>query len=342
MGYEVTIGIPVYNAERYLEGTMQAALSQDFTSIEYLVLDDCGTDSSMSIIRHLQQEHHRGCDIHVVRQPHNMGIGCARNRLVDEAQGRYLYFLDADDLIRPDTISRLYQAAVSHDADAVWGSYELIREHDETSERREYAYPYTVYTQPDELATSAFSHYVSLQAQVWNILMRVDLVRQSGLRFIDTNYWEDLTFNISWVTYVKRAVLLPDITYSYYCRANTLSNFQEREHISKAELLRNVATVRSLLPSYQRLLAKPYFADWLNTLLKTLFFVMCWSLKNRQRISPAVTDRELADFLQTPLSLRQTLRYCRMREFVSWMVCKLPPGILVGLVKIVGKKKGLV
>jgi glycosyltransferase involved in cell wall biosynthesis len=91
--YEVTIGIPVYNVENYIRLAMDSALSQTFESIEFLICDDCGTDSSMDIIREYQKTHPRVKDIRIVRQPQNKGIGEARNRIVKEARGRYLFFL---------------------------------------------------------------------------------------------------------------------------------------------------------------------------------------------------------------------------------------------------------
>lgn len=91
--YEVTIGIPVYNVEKYISLAMDSALSQTFESIEFLICDDCGKDSSMDIIREYQKTHPRGKDIRIVRQPQNKGIGEARNRIVKEALGRYLFFL---------------------------------------------------------------------------------------------------------------------------------------------------------------------------------------------------------------------------------------------------------
>ena len=96
MKYVVTIGIPVFNAEHFIRQTMDSVLVQSFESIEYLIVDDCGTDGTMAIVRELQQTHPRGEDIHVLSQPRNMGVSAARNRIIDEAQGRFLYFMDAD------------------------------------------------------------------------------------------------------------------------------------------------------------------------------------------------------------------------------------------------------
>lgn len=73
MKYEVTIGIPVFNAESYIRQALESALAQTYDNVEYLIIDDCGTDSSMSIIGEFQNNHKRGKDIHVLRQPGNMG-----------------------------------------------------------------------------------------------------------------------------------------------------------------------------------------------------------------------------------------------------------------------------
>lgn len=66
--YAVTIGIPVYNVEKYIRLTMDSALAQTFESIEFLIVDDCGTDSSISIVKELQETHPRGKDIHILYQ----------------------------------------------------------------------------------------------------------------------------------------------------------------------------------------------------------------------------------------------------------------------------------
>lgn len=73
--YEVTIGIPIYNVEKYIRLAMDSALEQTFEDIEFLICDDCGTDGSMGIICEYQQTHPRGKDIRIVRQPQNGGWG---------------------------------------------------------------------------------------------------------------------------------------------------------------------------------------------------------------------------------------------------------------------------
>ena len=93
MKYEVTIGIPVYNVERYIRQTMDSVMAQTFESIEILICDDCGTDGSIDIIKEYQDNHPRGKDIRILHQPQNKGIGAGRNLMMGEALGKYFYSL---------------------------------------------------------------------------------------------------------------------------------------------------------------------------------------------------------------------------------------------------------
>ena len=126
MQYEVTIGIPVYRAVDYIQDTMMSALNQSFPDIEFLIVDDCGKDGTMDVILHLQMMHPRGNDIRILTNDTNLGVSFSRNRIIDEAKGRYLYFMDSDDTIEPDTIQLLYDVIVKNQAQIAYGSYEII------------------------------------------------------------------------------------------------------------------------------------------------------------------------------------------------------------------------
>ena len=218
--YEVTIGIPVFNVEKYIRLAMDSALSQSFESIEILICDDCGTDGSMDIIHEYQKTHTRGKDIHIIHQSHNGGIGRARNRIVEEAQGRYLYFLDADDIMGSNTIELLYKSAVKYDAEIVCGSYQRIEEFDGQMKKKDFCYPNQQFLSENEFAERVYSEYGFLQATTWNILMRIDIIRTNHLRFEPVNYWEDFIFTMNLPIYITRAVLLSNITYFYYSSAS--------------------------------------------------------------------------------------------------------------------------
>lgn len=345
MNHEVTIGIPLYNAGRYIRRTLESALAQTFDSIEFLILDDCSTDSSVDIVREMQSEHPRGRDIRIVSQPCNMGVGPARNRIIDEAHGRYLYFMDSDDLIAPGTIDLLHGSLVSNDAEIAFGSYEKIEVYYGDARRSEvYVYPNAVLTEADSLASFAFRKYGGIQAAVWNYLVNTDFLRRTNHRFINACYWEDMVFTYILTTYVSRAVLRSDITYFYMCHENSLSNYQCRELIEKAEVLRNVSTVDHLKRHTAQISDKPYLGNWCYNVIMTDFYIVCNAIKNRAVIYPSLGNSELRSFLYHPLGLRGILRLgtARQKNLFLYLLGVLPPSVFAGVVRLLGKRKGLI
>lgn len=342
--YDVTIGIPVYQAEASLRATMESALAQTFERIEYLLLDDCGTDHSIDILKELQATHPRGGDIRIVSQPHNMGVSQARNRIIDEARGQFLYFMDSDDIIEPFTISLLMEHQRRTDADVVFGSYEKIELYNDNAVTEGMVYPKTDLPGEDQLAAFAYRKYGGIQALANNYLIRLQMLRDAGLHFINTNFWEDMAFTFEMVTYARRAVLLPDITYHYLCRLGSLSNYQERTSIGKDEILRNVATVDYMKRQSERLKGKPYLPNRYYIVLMTYFYIICNILKNKEKITPSFSNGEMAAWLRHPATLGEILRYRegRGKNLFFYLLGLLPSGVAIGIVKLLGRSRGLI
>ncbi len=343
MQYEVTIGIPVYNSEKYLKETLESALSQTFPSIEYLIMDDCSTDTSMAIVQEYQQTHPRGEHIRIIHQPRNMGIGIARNRIIDEAQGQYLYFLDADDIITPDAISLLHENAIQNDAEMVYASHERIEEFDGNHNSTVFQHAKRNFTQENEFANYAYEEYGRLPAPVWNILFRMEVFRKNQLRFADTNFWEDFTFHMDLPSYVTRVSMLPDITYKYICRSGSLSNFQKRTHIDKQEIEKTIAAVEHVKANSYRIADKPYFPQRMCKVMLTCFFMVCHIIQKQEYIEPKFTNSELHSLLKSPVPLSKTLsfRKCWSKNLLLCLLGILPSSVSLLLVKLIGGMKGL-
>lgn len=118
----ITIGIPVYNVETYVEKALDSALNQSFMlPYEVLVIDDFGTDNSMDVVFRVKKEHPKGSIIRIIRHESNKGLGTAKNTIIDNALGKYLFFLDADDWIAEDALQTLYTVADENSCDLVYG-----------------------------------------------------------------------------------------------------------------------------------------------------------------------------------------------------------------------------
>ena len=337
MSYEVTIGIPVYNVEQYIRESLQSALSQTYPDIEFLICDDCGTDSSLDIIQEIRDNHPRGKDIRILHQPQNMGVSAARNRIIDEASGRMLYFMDSDDLIEPFTIAKLIEEQKQNDADIVFGSYDKIAVYNDNYVEDIIQYPRSFFFEEDQLAAFAYRKYGGIQASSCNYLIDVELLRNIGLRFIDTNYWEDMAFTNELVTYCRRAVLLPDITYHYLCRYNSLSNYQQRDTIAKEEILRSLKVVDYLKDQSLRLKSKSYYPQRCRMVMMTAFYVLCNILKNKKKIVPSFTRQELKSMMKHPASLMEIISFRQVKaiNLFLFLIGKLPAHLMAWVVSAI-------
>ena len=341
MKYDVTIGIPVYESVDVIKRSLESALAQTYSSIEFLIVDDCGSDGSMAIVQQLQTKHPRGADIHVVRHTQNLGVSAARNRIIDDAQGDYLYFMDSDDVIAENTIQLMMQNVRQYNAEIVFGSYERV---ETTGQRTVYQYPSLQLLHEEELATFAYRKYAGIQASACNYLVKTSLLRERHHRFIDTNYWEDLVFTFDLVTLIKRAVLLPDITYTYLCRENSLSHYQQRKIIIKKEVIQNVRAVNHLKETSFILYNKVYFPNRCFNILMTDFYIVCNILKNKDKIQPAFSKRELRDVMKSPLTFREmvSLKSRKLENLFIYLLGVLHPSISIWIITILGKHRGLI
>lgn len=114
----VSIVTPVYNAEKYIKETIKSVIEQSYTDWELLLVDDCSTDRSCEIIRQYGDPR-----IRLIKQEENGGAARARNRGIDEAKGRYIAFLDADDIWYADKLECQMQFIKRQDAGFVFTSY---------------------------------------------------------------------------------------------------------------------------------------------------------------------------------------------------------------------------
>lgn len=342
MHYDVTIAIPIFNAEKYIEESLNSALAQDYSSIEYLIVDDCGVDHSLEIVSRIKQRHPRGNHIRIISKPHNMGIGAARNTLLYEAKGDYLFFLDADDTIIPTTISILINKARFFNADIVMASHQRLEMYEDHKRKSDVLYPELYFCNNEEFASWYFKKYGSIQVMIWNLLINLKLIRDNRLFFLETNYWEDMEFMYRLVTVARRTVVLPFITYTYMCRVNSLSNFQNRSSIPKEEILRNAKTIESLKMYSVTLLEKKYFPDFLNCVLMTDFYIICNVLKNREKIIPYMENVELKSIIEIPFSFYQCMKYGDSRHLGFWLLNKMNLHFSIIIIKIIGVLKGIV
>lgn len=215
---DITVAIPVYNADIYIADTVRSVLEQDFTgTYEIIIIDDHGTDRSMEVVAELQHNHPRGGLIRVIRPEHNIGQGKGRAMALQQAKGRYFFMLDADDLIVPQTLSHLYDLQQKHDADVVWGSHAFGLEPSQC-----FVFEDAVLKDNRSVQTHWFNHHLYT---IWNVLYRTNFLKTCQFVIDDAPMFgvEDVFLSLQVVQKAKRAVFSSRITYMYRRYQNSVS-----------------------------------------------------------------------------------------------------------------------
>ncbi len=129
----LSILIPVYNVEAYLTACIESVTAQADEHIEIIAIDDCSTDNSKQVLNNLALQ--SPVPIRVMQHDINGGLSAARNSMLDEATGKYIWFLDSDDVMEPGSIQQLKTIVDLHQPDLIMCDFKVLREK-QTSKHR--------------------------------------------------------------------------------------------------------------------------------------------------------------------------------------------------------------
>ena len=121
----VSVITPVYNAEKFLKETIDSVLKQTYKDYEYLLVDDCSTDSSADIVKEYAENDNR---VKYIKLKENSGAAVARNTGLEHAQGRYIAFVDSDDLWYPEKLEKQLTFMQENNEAFTYTKYEHITE----------------------------------------------------------------------------------------------------------------------------------------------------------------------------------------------------------------------
>lgn len=213
----ISVIVPIYNIEKYIEKCIASISSQTYKNLEIILIDDGSTDSSGSICDTLAKNDPR---IKVIHKK-NGGLSDARNAGLEVAEGEYFSFIDGDDFITPDTLEKLYNAAVSTDSEI--SVCNMLRYYEDGSTVDFYC-PSTA-----PVTLEGIDRFKTLnQPSVCNKLFKAELF--GDLRFPKSKYYED-TYIYHILAYnASKATLTGHNGYMYLSRRDSIlgANISER------------------------------------------------------------------------------------------------------------------
>ena len=122
---KVSIIVPMYNAEKFIGKTIESVLSQTYKNWEMLIMNDVSTDNSFAVVSEFAKKDER---IKIVNTEKNVGVVKGRNYLIDLASGKYIAFLDADDIWKSEKLEKQLKFTVENNYGFTFSSYEIMRD----------------------------------------------------------------------------------------------------------------------------------------------------------------------------------------------------------------------
>lgn len=136
----VTVIMPAYNMEKFIEPAIRSVMAQTFEQWEMLVVDDCSADGTCAIVERLAAEDSR---VRLIRNEENIGVAGTRDRGIDMCESPYVAFLDSDDIWCPEKLEKQLEKLQQTGADFCYSSYAIIGK-DGSKVREDYIVPETV------------------------------------------------------------------------------------------------------------------------------------------------------------------------------------------------------
>lgn len=347
--YKISVGMPVWGVERYIKRCLESVLNQDFDDMEVLVVDDCGPDKSIDIADSIKNNHPKGNIIRIIHQPQNMGCWAARNRILEEARGKYILLIDSDDYFAEGAIPALYNQAEKTGAEITYGSIAVVDEKGKpipNSGVQGIVQPKMVLKGKDLLASYANDniHVLKLHNFIWNTLIRTDFIKKHHLKFRKTKFWDDVLFNADMQPLVESAAFIPNITYNYVIRENSLSNYQSREVIDMTEIRQHIENHKYLKAQSITLRGKPYFEIRVTKMMLNMFYVIIGVIRNKSKLSKKINKDEIRQAIHHPLQVKDIIKFKKYKgiNLLFWMIGVIPSPFSYTSICILGKLKKLI
>lgn len=213
----VSVIVPVYNCEKYIEKCLLSIKKQTFRNFEVIIVNNGSTDGTQEIINRFDKDDSR----FKVYSQDNQGICGSRNRGLNESKGKYVCFIDADDFVEPDYCKKMVEAIQLTDSDIAICDYAM------TYRTREIKSILNL--QNGECDTSKITNYIfylryiARNPVVWNKMYKKQMIENADIRF-ELQHGEDLLFHLRLLPHINKVTTISDTLYHYVQRSSSAAH----------------------------------------------------------------------------------------------------------------------
>lgn len=242
---KVSIIVPVYNAEKYLQRCINSLKNQTLEDIEIILVDDSSPDSSPEICDKAEAEDVRIKVIH----KQNEGAGMARNSALKIATGKYIGFVDSDDYVDKNMFKTLYEKAEEYNSDLIMSGVLFVDgnmfSEQGKSTRKIYFNKDTHFNTNEDLKELRMGIVGALPEDeddskygmsIWKNLFRAEIIKKNNIVFMSEREMlsEDALFMIDYISCIEKATGIPEVFYNYCRNGESISKSYKKDRFEKS------------------------------------------------------------------------------------------------------------
>ena len=253
----VSVIIPVYNSETYIDKCLQSLINQTLSGIEIILVDDASTDGSLETLRNYERQFPG--KISVIHSTVNQRQGGARNLGIEKAKGEYIGFVDSDDWVAPEMYELLYYEAIKNDSDVCYCRRQQISENGNI-DSDDAAYFFPVGEVTDEKRKQMLVRHLTF---VQRYIYKRSLFVEHNIRFPEKLYYEDILIDPLIIPIITHISAVNQPLYNYFIHSGstvtTINDTKYRDKFTVGQLIMDEYKKRGLYEKYRNEINYLYF-----------------------------------------------------------------------------------
>lgn len=314
---KVSVIIPAYNVEKYIDACIKSILSQRFSNLEVIIIDDGSTDGTANIVRRYVKE----CKFKVsLYEQVNLGPSKARNLGLDVALGEYILYVDSDDYINENTIERLLQIIEQREYDSLlFSCKKIFMDGDVISSEGHWGYD------KDDLSGKSGIQIMaellptkSLYDVVWLQFVKSSLIEENQIRFYPGIIHEDHLYTFTVLLNSKKSGYISEELYNYRVREKSIMTTDGRDH----ERFKGwVVTFNELGMMYTKQRLRKRFPQYDKVIRDYIWFCGEFALNLYYKRDKKQKKSEYSEYYKQ--FIVHFIRFCRLQEVRKLIVYQL-------------------
>ena len=327
MSVKISIIIPIYNSEKYIERCLKSIMYQNYDNLEIILVNDGSKDKSVEIMKKFQKLDNR---IKIIDKK-NTGVSDTRNRGLEIATGDYIMFMDSDDCLEENAINKIINIIYEKNVDIIKFNYNILLNEMKVKEESE---DYTKYTQKIlfKLDIKKFMDEIlsgKINAYVWTLVIKKEIIK--NIRFNEKiGMMEDLLFYINILLEASRMFVMNDGLYDYFVNPESVCNSSKYYYRNFCDMLMVHDLVANELKDkkeFSKIREKKL--DFLIIMgIESIFYRICYEKRvNNEILKNMIDDNKLKKILENyvlndhvPIQIRISIKLIQKKQRILLIV----------------------